>query len=651
MTATIATRPPPRPPHAPGDRGRAWLDCLFAGDFPFPALAAAAPPPGDRAPAECDALARAAGCRDLFVVHADAPAGERVAADLARAAAGRVLVLTPGAGAADRIAERLLKLGAQALRALADDENPARPSPAVSRITSAAVGRESVEQARREAGAAVAAAEERLAAFAVVSKALARHAEVGEVLEGHGAELAELAARRDRLEADLKAERDTPFAAAVARLRGGHDEAAARLGAELQVAAAALAEKEAVLAAARQQHAEAARRPGLLARFFGGKPKAAAPEPADLEKQVHALEAEVAELAARAAGLHAERDAAANAFATEREKLTAAELSTRRAALDGAIAGAEAGRDRARAEAAALRKVIGDAVPGDDHASAERQLSAARQRAAEGAANSQELVARALAARRVVVGVPAALEADPVFTATAADPPFDLLVLDRAEELPESEFPRLARLAERWVLVGEAVPHGRPARNGRAAEVPFVARLAKWLDRETWVAEGDRLVCRLAALAPDQRRGLAREPLADRPEVELRFAEADGEPLLAEIAFPPGTSTHEAKGFLFHALGEVLLRPCGELTWERDAGAVTARWAAADTCAGEWVELEPGVREKVVGHGPFAFTAAVSFDPAAGWDAEKAESWLAGRLPPPTTSRFAALPRSPGPRS
>jgi hypothetical protein len=34
---------------------------------------------------------------------------------------------------------------------------------------------------------------------------------------------------------------------------------------------------------------------------------------------------------------------------------------------------------------------------------------------------------------------------------------------------------------------------------------------------------------------------MTREPLADRPEIEVRVATIDGEPLLAEIAFPGTT--------------------------------------------------------------------------------------------------------------
>jgi hypothetical protein len=635
------------------------LDQLFAGDLPFPVIhAAALAPSADRTTVEHDAVSRAAGCRDLFVIHADVPAGERAIADLARAVSERVLILTPNPTAADRLADRLLKCDVPVLRALADDENPVRPSAAVSKATSAALGSAATEQAKKDAAAALAAAEQRVAAFAVVSKAVARLREVNDLLKTHEADVAGQTARRERLEADLKAETDTPFATAIAKLKADHDAATTQLNAELQTLTAAQAEKDAALAQARHHHAEATHKPGLFARLFGGKPKAGPQEAGELEKQVHTLEAEVAALAARIAELQAKVQSAATAFTTERDALTAAEVASRWAVIDAAIAFAEADRDRAQAEAAALNKVISTAVPGEDHAAAERQLTAARQRAAEVAASAPELAARALAEPRVVVGTPGSLEVDPAFRALPDDAPFGLLILDRAEELPEAEFPRLSRLAERWVLVGDAVPHdeprpqnGRPARNGRAIEVPFVARLAKALDREAWAVEGDRLVCRLIPLTPAQRREMTREPLADRPEIELRFTASDDEPLLAEITFPAGIGVHGAKSFLFHTLGEVLLRPCGEWGWKHEPQAITATWPTADTSAGVWIELEPGVREKVTGSGLFAFTAAVTFDPAAGWDAEKAEAWLANCLPPPATSRFAALPRSPGPRS
>ncbi|MBP3959268.1 hypothetical protein J8F10_28825 [Gemmata sp. G18] len=638
----------------PGDRGRQWLTRLFAGDA-IPAIAPIALPPADRTAVEHAAVARAAGCCDLFVIHADPAAGERVIADIARAAPDRVLVLSPNPGAADRVTERLLKCGVPVLRALADDENPTRPSPAVSKVTSVALGSARAEQARREAAAEVTAAESRIAAFASVSKALARLAEVNESLARLGADLVERTAARDRIESDLRAETDTPFALALAKLQADHDEATTKLAAELQAATAAHTEKEAALTQARHILAEAVRKPGFLSRLFSGKTKPGTVDLADLEKQVHAHETEVAALADQVRDLQAKSDASRATTATECAALVASELSSRRTASDAAITTTEDERARAQAEATALNKVITAAVPGEDCATAEQKLTAAREKAAEIARSAPQIGARA------IVGTPGSLSADPVFSAFADKPPFGVLVLDRAEELPEAEFPRLARLAERWVLVGHALPpddprpqfnnaRSRGPRSGRA-EVPFAARLAKALDRETWTVEGERLVCRLTHLTPDQRRSMTREPLADRPEIELRFTATGADPLLAEIAFPGHTAVPVAKSFLFHELGEVLLRPCGELCWTHGADAITAGWSAADVGPdAAWVDLEAGVREKVTGAGPFTFTAAVSFDPTAGWDADRAAAWLATHLPPPSPSRFAALPRTPGAR-
>ena len=59
------------------------------------------------------------------------------------------------------------------------------------------------------------------------------------------------------------------------------------------------------------------------------------------------------------------------------------------------------------------------------------------------------------------------------------------------------------------------------------------------------------------------------------------------------------------------------------------------------------MDHDGGVREKVVGTGAAAFTAAVAFDTAAGWDPDKAAAWLADRLPPASAGRLAVLPRDP----
>jgi hypothetical protein len=90
----------------------------------------------------------------------------------------------------------------------------------------------------------------------------------------------------------------------------------------------------------------------------------------------------------------------------------------------------------------------------------------------------------------------------------------------------------------------------------------------------------------------------------------------------------------------------VLLRPLGSVRWESTPAGVTACWPDADRADGTWIDLEPGVRERVCGTGCGAFTAAVSFDASAGWDADRAAEWLSARVSPESCGRYAAVPRS-----
>ena len=641
MSATLAP-PLPAAPHAPSAprspeaTGRALVARLFAGSFEFTPFAAAVPAVADRTPAERDAVARAAACPDLFAVHADPVAGGRFVADVARAATGRVLILTPNEQAADKFVERLAALDVPVLRALADGENPARGVPAAHRATSAARLSGPEEGARREAAARLAAAERRAAAFAPVAKVVARLVEAEIELTRADAARAAHVVCRARAEAEVRTETDTPFARAAAELRATRAAERAALETELRATEADRATKSDELAKAREQLSDAQKKPGFFARVFGGKPKPGAPDPGELERAVRALEDEVAALTARTADLSARLDAAGAAHATELEERVTAEVAARQRACDALLTATEADCARGRAEVHALKKVIAGAVPGDDPAAAEAELAAARAAHADAESAARAARGRALVEPRAVVGVPLCVGADPVFDALPADEPFDLLVLDRAELLPEPEFVRLSRLAKRWLLVGDASAPA-PARNGRRAEVPFFARAVAALDREPLVPEGPRYVFRL--LPPVARRALTREPLADRPEIELRFVADEAEPVVAEIAFPAALPVPDAKAFLCGELSEVRLRPLGAPVWND----LEVSWPAVGA-GGAWVNLEPSVRERVVGSGAAAFTAALNFDAAAGWTAESAAEWIASRLPPPG-SRFAALPR------
>src|SRR5207247_10412730 len=78
---------------------------------------------------------------------------------------------------------------------------------------------------------------------------------------------------------------------------------------------------------------------------------------------------------------------------------------------------------------------------------------------AHGAAAARDGLAERIArCANLVATTTGALAADPHFGDMAtALPPFDLLILEDADQVTESEFVHAARRARRWVLVGEPV--------------------------------------------------------------------------------------------------------------------------------------------------------------------------------------------------
>jgi hypothetical protein len=560
------------------DTVRAWLARLPINLGPF--APAAFVPSEPLSPDEIHAVSRALACPDVFLIDSpDRISGETVIARIAELVADRVLVLSPDPAAADRLTERLA--GSGVVRALADDENPIRPSPVVARLTSAALGPDRAERMRR-------AADE---AFVVAQKQAPAAGRIAAI----NAEVAELMVLRERVETETRAGRDRTD----------------------------LDGKESELAALRRRQADSNRARagnggGFLAWLFGRR------RPAELDAE---------EIAKRVAIVAVELAA----LESEHEQAIRNELASRRAPLDARLAALAAERDRLVA--------------------AERELDAARQRVGELAA--PDLTRRLLSEPRIVVGTPGSLEADPVFVDAA---PFALIILDRAEELLEADFVRLCGLAARCLLVGDVqrrerpvLPDARGVNNGKATSEnqgrtqrpTFVARLAPLLDREPWTREAGRLVCRLLhPVTAAGRQHLTREPLLDRPEIELRFsADGSGEPAVAEVAFPDGTSIADAKSFLFHQLGEVVFHPCGAVHWEETPGSILARWRASDPAARDatWVELEAGVCEQAVCTGWNAFTAAIEFNRSQGWDRERAEAWLAKHDRRENAGRYAVL--------
>lgn len=597
-----------------------------------------------RCAAEVLAAARAAACPDLFVIHApDALAGERVAADVARAAGGRVLILSPNPAAADRITERLSSVGV--VRALAEDENPIRTSPVVSRLTSTALGPARVESLRHEARSAIERARAQLAA-------LDRLEELGLRLAALEEDLSQLRLRRGRAEEEARAATDRETVARTVRSRAEQENPQPVWISDAEQLSSARQLKHAALAEVRQRHGESSARPGFFARLLGrSKPQSA--DSLEADRQVQSLADEISAIDARLAESQAAFEMQVGA---EWERLVREKAAAQLAQTDQQVAELTSLCHQAQADVLAAWPFGTTVPPAADWVS----IRAAADQVIENAftqlgdLDAPEVCRRLLAAMRVVVGTPGSLHTDAVFEPASMEPPFSLLVLDRCEDLTEPDFIRLAKMAVRWVLVGDALgstaycqngSQSRGGRNGRSVEAPFAVKLARMLDRQTWVVEAGRLKCRFIHADPGDRRRTTTEPLLDRPEFDLHFTtDAEGAPQLAGVSFPIAMTIAEAKSFLYHELGAVQLRTVGELRWEETPNEVSACWPAASCGEATWIELEAGVREKITGAGVAAFTAAVAFHRDAGWDREKAEVWLAERLTSESSCRVAAIP-------
>jgi hypothetical protein len=268
------------------------------------------------------------------------------------------------------------------------------------------------------------------------------------------------------------------------------------------------------------------------------------------------------------------------------------------------------------------------------------------------------------ACANVVAATTSALATDPNFGETASAPTFDLLVLDETHLVTESEFQALARRASRWVLVGEPagdIEDAPPLRKGHPGKGPhsalrpsFFHRLWQHLHTDpsrlpySWVQSARGLMCRLQPFTLGQENWTECERVADRPDIELRIMTAPRQPpQLVEVVFPATLPIHEAKHYVYREVGELAIQARGSgLRWSRGADRLRLEFpptcdepSLADAVS---VPLEDGVRELVL---PLAlasgrdaergvpwYTAALEFDPNAGWTSERAQAWIEDHL-------------------
>ena len=357
-------------------------------------------------------------------------------------------------------------------------------------------------------------------------------------------------------------------------------------------------------------------------------------------------------------------------------RLLAEEQSRRRAALDEQLRTARQELQPVESDWHGACRTLAEAAPRlptpKPSQSARAEWSAAltaadeeRERAqqwAEGIASAADGLADRIARCANLVAVTTnAFAADPHFGDKVAGlPPFDLLILEDADQVTESEFVNVARRGRRWVLVGEpmadaeasdALPRralpGRPLRPA-ALRPGFFQRLWQHLHADprrlpcAWFKREGRLVCRLRPLPPDQQTYVETESVADRPEIELRIVSPPRQlPHLVEVVFPDTMSIYEAKDYIVREIGEPALQAHGaRRTGPRKPISIVLHLSTDQDPDAVPVDLGQGVRE-LVGCLPADdgdderlpwHTCGLAFDKEAGWTLERARPWVEEQL-------------------
>ena len=203
-------------------------------------------------------------------------------------------------------------------------------------------------------------------------------------------------------------------------------------------------------------------------------------------------------------------------------------------------------------------------------------------------------------------------------TAAAAHRP-DLVVVSAAHAARDDELRTAAGRGRRAVLIGEA---------GEGA----FGRLWTLLHCEPWRRDGGRLIGRLRPLPPGGR--LEREPVADRPDVELCIhTPTDGPPELVEVAFPADTPVARAVEYVFKELGELPV----------SSEAQSVLGIAVSAAGQERADLGGGVNAIVRATTSGWAVPAVEF--GAGWDREQASAWMHRHAVPSGSGRTVDLAR------
>jgi AAA domain len=606
-----------------------------------------------------DAVARALSTPDLFLLAGPTGTGKsRVAVEVVKQVikrGGKVLLLSPEPAALDGLLPALSDL--TVVRRLGPGESLERLSPTIAAM--AAGRREALIRDGLMSGSSegLAKAEQRVRKSEQLRTTWLEWTATREHLAANTREHASLLARQQSLPEEVRQEAEAntespPYF--VQRLRGvatAHARRVAALDVTRTELAVARSETE-----GRRRTAEAivndlkpkadALQAGrwLSPSFWKAKLDATlATRLPEATATLAAATTTLAELTVREGKLASDTHRAEEEYAAERARFLDAEVARRAEDLAARIADMEHALAVEGKQESALALAVREAgLDQADLSRVESECQLARQElefasgwASQVEAHIDQLVREACGTVQVVAGPVAGIASDPTATANA---PFDLLVIDDAHRLAEADFVAAGRLARRWMLIGEPaeVPSGRQ----RASRPDLFARLLAAQRHDIWSHEGPRLVCRLYPVRGAERKRLECEPVADAPDIELRlFTPRDGDPTLAEVAFPATTTPAAAREYLFRELGEVTCEPRTRSGfWEESASGPLLRFGSADPAAA-FAAIGDGIREEIVG----LETRAIHF--GADWTVERAKEWAAENVGQRAGGRVVMLDR------